>query len=178
MLMSVISTDRLVLRRWKQEDYAPFAAICADPEVMRYIGDGSIQTAAQAARAIERFERGWEARGYGLFAVEAKQTGNFLGFTGLSLPDFLPEVLPSVEIGWRLMRSSWGNGYASEAAAAALSYGVNTLGITDVVSIYQPENIASRRIMQKLGMTFDRKTTDPTCGREIEVYRLTPSPRA
>jgi RimJ/RimL family protein N-acetyltransferase len=172
--MPVILTDRLMLRRWTQDDHAPFAAICADPEVMRYIGDGSIRTAVQSAQAIERFERGWVERGYGLFAVEAKQTGNFLGFTGLSLPDFLPEVLPSVEIGWRLARSSWGNGYASEAAAAVLSHGINTLGITDIVSIYQPANMASRRIMQKLGMTFDRKTTDPTCGREVEVYRLPP----
>jgi RimJ/RimL family protein N-acetyltransferase len=95
-----------------------------------------------------------------------------IGFTGLSWPDFLPEVLPAVEIGWRFSQASWGNGYAGEAATAALSFGVDALGITDIVSICQIENRASARIMQKLGMIFDRKTLDPTCGREIEVYRL------
>lgn len=170
--MHTLVTDRLMLRRWKQEDHAPFAAMCADPDVMRYIGNGSTRTAEQTSRAIRRFENEWDERGFGLFAVDAKQTGSFVGFTGLSWPDFLPEVLPSVEIGWRFLKSSWGNGYASEAAAAVLSHGVNTLGITDIVSIYQVGNLASQRIMQKLGMVFDRKTIDPTCEREIEVYRL------
>ncbi len=170
--MPVIDTDRLRLRRWKQEDHAPFAAMCADPDVMRYIGNGATRTAKQSSRAIGRFENEWNERGFGLFAVEAKQTGDLLGFTGLSWPDFMPEVFPSVEIGWRFSKSSWGMGYASEAAAAALSHGVSMQGITDIVSIYQLENLASQRIMQKLGMVFDRKTIDPTCGREVEVYRL------
>lgn len=107
-----------------------------------------------------------------MFAVESKQTSDLIGFTGLSWPDFLPEVLPSVEIGWRFSKPSWGKGYASEAAVAALSFGVSELGITDIVSIYQIGNAASGRIMQKLGMIFDRRTIDPTCEREVEVYRL------
>tara|TARA_E500000305_G_scaffold111938_1_gene129628 strand:- start:3150 stop:3482 length:333 start_codon:yes stop_codon:yes gene_type:complete len=107
-----------------------------------------------------------------LFAVESKQTDDLIGFTGLSWPVFLPEVLPSVEIGWRFSKSSWGKGYATEAALAALAFGVNELGITDIVSIYQVGNGASARIMQKLGMVFDRRIIDPTCGREVEVYRL------
>jgi RimJ/RimL family protein N-acetyltransferase len=172
MAMLIIDTERLILRRWKQEDHAPFAAMCADPNVMRYIGNGSTRTAEQASRAIERFENEWDEMGFGLFAVEDKLTASFVGFAGFSWPDFLPEIMPSVEIGWRFSKSSWGKGYASEAATAALSHGVNMLGITDIVSIYQLENLASRRIMQKLGMIFDRKTIDPTCEREIEVYRL------
>ncbi|MBL4785608.1 MAG: GNAT family N-acetyltransferase [Cohaesibacteraceae bacterium] len=167
-----IDTERLQLRRWKHKHHAPFAAMCLDPEVMQYIGNGSTRTAEQASRAIASFETEWVEKGHGLFAVEEKQTGNLIGFTGLSLPDFLPEVLPSVEIGWRFSKPSWGKGYASEAAIAALSFGINELGITDIVSIYQIGNGASARIMQKLGMVFDRKTIDPTCGREIEVYRL------
>lgn len=167
-----INTERLILRRWKLEDHAPFAEICGDSEVMQFIGDGSLRTAEQASQSILRFEREWDEKGYGLFAVEEVQTGDLLGFTGLSWPNFLPEVLPSVEIGWRYSKSSWGKGYASEAAVAALSFGVTELGITDIVSIYQIGNGASVRIMQKLGMVFDRKTVDPTCGREIEVYRL------
>lgn len=172
MLPHTIYTERLLLRGWKPDDHAPFAAMCADPDVMRYIGNGKTRTADDAARYIASFEEEWNERGFGLFAVEFKQTGDLIGFTGLSWPDFLPEVFPSVEIGWRFSKLSWGKGFASEAAAAALSFGVNELGITDIVSIYQLENGASARIMQKLGMIFDRQTIDPTCERVVEVYRL------
>lgn len=167
-----ITTERLLLRGWTPEDYAPFAAICADPDVMRHIGNGKTRTADDALRYIALFEKEWCERGFGLFAVESRQTGDLIGFTGLSSPDFLPEVLPSVEIGWRFAKASWGQGYASEAAAAALSFGTNDLGITDIVSISQIGNHASTRIMRKLGMVFDRRTIDPTCDREVEVYRL------
>ena len=169
-----LHTDRLILRRWKKSDYAPFSAICRDPKVMQYIGSGATRTPEQAGRAIQTFEREWNDRGYGLFAVEERNSGNFIGFTGLSLPGFLPEILPAVEIGWRFSRSSWGKGYATEAATAALSFGIEVLGMRDIVSIYQPQNVASKRIMQKLGLVFDRRTIDPTCNREVEVYRLPP----
>ncbi len=167
-----IESERLRLRRWLPEDHAPFARICTDPEVMRHIGDGSVRTADEASRAIERFEEDWARRGFGLFAVEVKESGTFIGFTGLSAPEFLPEVLPAAEIGWRLARSSWGRGYASEAAGAALAFGTEDLGLTEIVSICQTANGASMRIMEKLGLAFDRRTTDPTCGRQVEVYRL------
>lgn len=167
-----ITTDRLLLRRWRPEDHAPFTAICSDPDVMRYIGNGATKTADDTARNIASFEKEWEERGYGLFAVEAKDSGDLIGFTGLSWPGFLPEVLPSVEIGWRFSKSAWGKGYATEAASAALSFGKNDLALPDIVSIYQIENAASARIMQKLGMIFDRTTIDPTCKRAVEVYRL------
>lgn len=167
-----IKTDRLWLRRWKPKDHAPFAAICGDPNVMRYIGNGATRSADDAARYIGSFEKEWDERGFGLFAVEAKESGYLLGFTGFSWPGFLPEVLPSVEIGWRFSKASWGRGYASEAASAALAFGVEELALTDIVSIYQIGNGASARIMQKLGMILDRRMIDPTCNREVEVYRL------
>lgn len=167
-----IITARLRLRRWKPDDHSPFAALCADPEVMRHIGNGSTRTAAEASKSIHNFEAEWEQRGYGLFAVENLHSRQLIGFTGLSWPVFLPEVLPAVEIGWRFSKPNWGQGYASEAATAALAFAVNNLGLTDIVSIYQVENKASARIMQKLGLRFDRRTLDPSCNREIEVYRL------
>ena len=167
-----LHTERLLLRRWKPEDHAPFARICSDPDVMRFIGNGSTKTEDDVTRYIRTFEDEWEARGYGLFAVEEKKTRDFLGFTGLSWPDFLPEVLPSVEIGWRFRKESWGQGLATEAASAALAFAVHERTLTDVVSIYQVGNGASARIMQKLGMVFDRQTIDPTCHRAVEVYRL------
>lgn len=167
-----LNTTRLLLRGWTPEDHAPFAAICGDPAVMRYIGNGATRTADQAAANIASFQTQWAERGFGLFAVQSKETGDLIGFTGFSRPDFLPEVLPAVEIGWRFSRPSWGQGYASEAAAAALAFGTEKLGLTDIVSITQRGNSASARIMQKLGMVFDRRTIDPTCEREVDVYRL------
>lgn len=79
--------------------------------------------------------------------------------------------MPAVEIGWRFARESWGNGYASEAALAALEFGFRDCGLSEIVGVYQTENQASGRIMQKLGMRFDRETVDPTCGRLVRVYR-------
>lgn len=166
-----INTDRLLLRRWRDEDVEPFAAMCSDPEVMRYIGSGATRTRAQAQTSIQAYECEWEKNGFGLFAVELLEDGRFLGFTGLAEPSFLPEIMPAVEIGWRLARQNWGKGYASEAAQAALNFGLENLGLSEIVGIHQTENRASGRIMEKLGMHFDRETIDPTCGRSIRVHR-------
>jgi len=166
-----IMTGRLLLRRWCDDDVEPFAAMCSDPEVMRYIGSGATRTRAQVRASIHAYEREWEEHGYGLFAVELLEDGEFLGFTGLAEPTFLPEIMPAVEIGWRFARQTWGNGYASEAALAALDFGLRQLGLSDIISVCQAGNHASERMMQKLGMHFDREAVDPTCGRLIRVYR-------
>jgi RimJ/RimL family protein N-acetyltransferase len=166
-----IRTSRLLLRRWRAEDVEPFAAICGDPEVMRYVGSGAIRTHEQSAFSVQAFEREWEENGFGLFAVELLGGDQMIGFTGLAIPTFLPEILPTVELGWRFARSVWGKGYATEAARAALDFALVQLRLPDVVSIYQADNHASARIVQKLGMRFDRETVDPTCGRSVEVYR-------
>jgi len=166
-----LNTKRLLLRRWCDVDVEPFAAMCSDPEVMRYIGSGATRSYAQAQTSIHAYEREWHEKGFGLFAVERLEDGRFLGFTGLTVPSFLPAVMPAVEIGWRFARQIWGNGYASEAAQAALDFGFQTLGLPEIVGIHQTENRASGRIMEKLGMRFDREAIDPTCGRSIRVYR-------
>lgn len=95
----------------------------ADPEVMRWIGDGSVRTRQQTKAGIEAWERDWERWGFGLFALEMRTTGELAGFTGLAVPEFLPEVMPAVEIGWRLGRRFWGAGLATEAARAVPSLG-------------------------------------------------------
>ena len=166
-----ITTGRLLLRRWRAEDIDPFAAICSDPEVMRYIGCGSTRTRDQSAAAIRAYETDWEEKNYGLFAVELLDSNHLIGFTGLAEPTFLPEIMPVVEVGWRFARQSWGNGYATEAARAVLDFGLVTLRIPEIVSIYQAENRASHRIVEKLGMRFDRETLDPSCGRLVRIYR-------
>lgn len=167
-----LETDRLLLRHWRAEDHKPFAALCADVEVMRWIGDGSTRTAEQASAAIARFEREWDERGYGLFAIELRETGELIGFTGLSRPDFMPELLPPVEIGWRLARAHWGKGYVTEAAIAALAFGVRLPVCEEIVSICQTGNSASSRIMLKIGLEFDGRSIDQTYNRPVEIYRL------
>ena len=169
----LVETTRLILRRWNSADLAPYSEICADPDVMEWIGDGSIRTEAECAQAIASFERFWQNHGFGLFAVEQRETGNLIGFTGLAIPTFLPEVLPAVEIGWRFGKSAWGKGYATEAAKASLTFGFEEAKIDRIVSIHQIGNEASGRIMQKLGMRFERQTVDLTCNRAVKVYEVT-----
>lgn len=165
-------TERLVLRRWRAEDVQPYAALCSDPEVMRWIGDGSTSTFEQSQRAIERFEQLWEQNGFGLFAVEERASAELIGFVGLAIPTFLPEILPAIEIGWRLARSAWGKGFATEAARAALGFGFSRRELDRLVSIHQRGNVASEKLMQKLGMRFERETVHPTWGRPIRVYDI------
>lgn len=171
--MTTIETPRLLLRRWRDDDLAPFAAINADPEVMRWIGDGSVRDEEQTRAAIATMEALWEAERFGLFAVEIRETGELAGFTGLSVPHFLPAVMPAVEIGWRLGRSFWGRGIATEAAEAALRYGMADRGLARVISLVQVGNAASERIMVKLGMRPDRELVDPARGRLVRVYAIT-----
>lgn len=167
-----LETSRLILRRWCEEDLQPFAQMCADEEVMRYIGDGSTKSVEETEHAITAFERAWDKQGYGLFAIELKETSAFIGFTGFAIPSFLPEILPATEIGWRFSRDVWGKGIASEAAVAAMAFASESADLNDIVSICQTGNVASKQIMRKLGMEFDVRTIDPTCDREVDVFRL------
>ncbi len=172
----MIHTERLVLRRWTADDLDPYAAICADPDVMRWIGGGAPRSRDQCATAISRFECAWEDDGFGLFAVASKASARLIGFVGFSVPEFLPELLPAVEIGWRLAADQWGKGLATEAAQAALAFGFERAGsarLDRIVSIHQVGNEASGRIMEKLGMRLERETVHPTHGRALRVFELT-----
>ncbi|MGW3952264.1 GNAT family N-acetyltransferase [Streptomyces sp. NPDC004752] len=170
-----METARLVLRRWRGDDLGSLGAINADPEVMRWIGDGSTRDEAQTRAGIGAMERQWEAHGFGLFAVEVRSTGELAGFAGLSVPSFLPEVMPTVEVGWRLGRRFWGKGIASEAAATAVRFGFRDAGLEQIVSITQVGNGASERVMGKSGMRLVRASVDPGCGRPIRIYAITRS---
>ncbi|GGX75094.1 N-acetyltransferase [Streptomyces hiroshimensis] len=170
--MVTLETPRLILRRWREEDVAPMTAVNADPEVMRWIRDGSVRDEQQTRDGIQAWEIEWESQGFGLFAVEIRSTGELAGFTGLSVPEFLPEILPAVEVGWRLGRSHWGQGLATEAAAAAVRFAFEERGLERIVSIAQVGNDASERIMTKLGMHPVRETVNPTCGRRVRVFEL------
>ncbi|NBM19256.1 GNAT family N-acetyltransferase [Streptomyces sp. GC420] len=170
--MTEIRTPRLLLRRWHEDDLAVMADINADPQVMRWIGDGSVHDPEETARAVERWEEEWDDEGFGLFAVELLGSGELAGLAGLSVPAFLPEVLPAVEIGWRLAPQFWGQGYASEAAHATLEFALQDRGLERVVSIAHVSNEASFNVMRKLGMTPERETTDPVHGTPLSVYAI------
>ncbi|MFI6512186.1 GNAT family N-acetyltransferase [Streptosporangium sp. NPDC050855] len=171
--MVEVVTERLVLRRWRTEDLEPLAAMDGDPEVMRFIGDGSVRTREQTAATLAFMEQGWEDRGFGLFAVELRETGELAGWAGLAIPAFLPEVLPAVEIGWRLGRRFWGRGIATEAARQALRFGFVEVGLDRIISICRVDHSASARVMTKLGMRQERETVVPGQGRSVRVMAIT-----
>lgn len=170
-----LETERLVLRRWREDDLEPLAAIDGDPEVMRFIGDGSVHTREQTAAALAFMERGWDERGFGIFAVELRETGELAGWVGLTVPGFLPEVLPAVEIGWRLGRRFWGRGIATEAAREALRFGFTEAGLDRIISICHVDHHASARVMTKLGMRQERETVVPAHGQPVRVLAITRS---
>lgn len=171
--LEVIRTERLELRRWHLEaDLDPFSAICADPAVMQWIGDGSAQTREQCELAIRAYEHHWEEHGLGLCAATLRSSGQLIGAIGLSIPAFLPEILPAIEIGWRLDQAYWGKGLATEAARAVMKFGFVEAGLDEIVSIHQVGNRASERVMDKLGMRLVRETVHPTWQRPLHVHEI------
>jgi RimJ/RimL family protein N-acetyltransferase len=150
-----LETERLLLREWLGTDRAPYGALCADPEVMRHFP--STMRPEDAAAQVDGFIAGWSQRGFGLWAVQRADTGEFIGFTGLSSPRFTTDFTPCVEVGWRLARQHWGNGFAPEAARAAIDWGFAHLDLPndEVVSFTTVANANSRRVMEKIGMVED-----------------------
>lgn len=148
-----LDTDRLLLRRWRQADREPFAALNADPEVMAHFP--APLSRAQSDQMIDRMEAAFERQGYGLWAIELRATGELLGFTGLNEVGFDAHFTPAVEVGWRLARPAWGFGYATEAARAALAYGFDAVGLEEIVSFTTVGNARSQAVMRRLGMTHE-----------------------
>lgn len=149
----MIQTERLLLRQWRDEDLEPFAALNSDPAVMEFFP--SVLTTAESNVAVRGNRARIEEHGWGLWAVERLDTGEFIGFTGLwAVPDEFP-FSPAVEVGWRLARAHWGRGYATEAARAAVYFGFGDLGLDEIVSMTTASNERSWRVMEKLGMTRD-----------------------
>lgn len=148
-----LRTARLLLRGWRADDLAPFAAMNADPLVMEHFP--SLMTQADSDAMVDRIEAGFEEHGFGLWAVERVDTGVFIGFVGLSVPWFEAPFMPAVEVGWRLAAEYWHQGFATEAARASLGYAFDVVGLPEVVSFTAPENTASLAVMGRLGMTHD-----------------------
>lgn len=168
-----ISTARLRLRRWQPQDEAPMARINRDPDVTRYLNRPASEEAVAAFHAycLEH----WEAHGFGLYAVEAREApraGRFIGFVGVAYPTYLPALAARPELGWRLERASWGRGLATEAAAAARADAFERLCLEELISVIHPENIASRRVATKMGMSIEGQVHNPLLGRDVDVWQL------
>ncbi|MFK8909040.1 GNAT family N-acetyltransferase [Streptomyces sp. YS-3] len=170
--MTEIHTPRLLLRRWDEDDLPALADINADPDVMRWTGDGAVLDLERTADDIERWEEEWDEEGFGLFAVELLGSGELAGFTGLTVPEYLPEVLPAVAVEWRLGRQFWGQGYASEAAQASLEFALQDRGLDRVLAIARVGDSASENVIRKLGMVPERVTTDPRNGNRLAVHSI------
>jgi len=148
-----LRTERLVLRAWDEGDLAPFAALNADPEVMRHFP--ATLTREQSDEMVGRlYARAAQGRP-SLWAVEVPGVARFIGFVGLLEPSFEAPFTPCVEVGWRLAKEHWGKGYAPEGARAVLEWGFHEAGFDEVVSFTVPANTPSRRVMEKLGMHRD-----------------------
>lgn len=161
-----VRTARLELRRMRLEDLDALAAVFAVREVWEFpYGRGF--TRSETAEFLDTQVQAWSANGFGLWT--ALEEGRVLGFVGLSVPLFLPEVLPAVEVGWRLHPSAWGKGYASEAAHAALREGFETLGLAEICSLPQSSNPASYRVCERLGMRLQREVRIPANSRRDEL---------
>lgn len=170
-----IVTPRLLLRRWREADRAPFAAMNADPEVMRYF-PATLDRAASDA-LVDRVEQHLARHGFGLWALEVRATGDLIGFTGLNpMPDGVPGA-GGYEIGWRLARAAWHQGYATEAATAARDVALGQLGMPELWSMTAVLNTPSQAVMRRIAMSrhgeFDRIQVPEGPLRRHVLYRLT-----
>jgi RimJ/RimL family protein N-acetyltransferase len=152
----ILETERLILRTFEDTDLGPMTEINQDPKVMAYFPSlGDLQ---QTWQHMQRIQDHFAKYGYSLYAVELKNTGEFIGFVGLlhrTMQEFSASFMPATEIGWRISAKHWGHGYAPEAAKALLHYAFTRLGLTEIVSFTTVDNHNSRRVMEKIQMAYN-----------------------
>jgi RimJ/RimL family protein N-acetyltransferase len=151
--MARIETERLLLRIFRPDDLDDLARLFSDPEVLRYVGDGKPASREEAGRALQSIIKHWQTHGFGRWAVFDKRTKKFAGFGGLRSLFGTPEVV------YHLAKANWGKGFATELARAALRFGFEVRGFDRIVAIAKPENVASIRVMDKLGMRFEKNAS-------------------
>jgi RimJ/RimL family protein N-acetyltransferase len=168
---TTLETDRLVLRPFTRDDLDELVPLHAEPSFWHYpLRRG--QSADETAAFIERAVRDYESGEVGLEAVVERRSGALAGWAGLSVPSFLPEILPATEVGWRLGSAWRGRGFATEAGAAWVRWGFESLGLERILSIYEPANKPSGRVVEKLGFVLDRTAVVPASGDEVHVTAL------
>jgi ribosomal-protein-alanine N-acetyltransferase len=146
-----LTTPRLILRPWRDDDLPAYAAMNADPRVMQFFQ--KTWTPQESAATLGRVRAHFDRHGFGKWAVEAPGVAPLVGLVGLAVPDYDLPFNPCVEIGWRLAAEVWGRGYATEAARAALDFAFRELRVPEVVAFTVPANARSRAVMERLGMT-------------------------
>jgi RimJ/RimL family protein N-acetyltransferase len=161
-----LDTERLILRMFRDDDLDAYAPMCADPDVMRYLGDGKPLARREAWRQMAMLLGHWQLRGYGNWAVEERATGRLIGRIGFHNP----EGWPGFELGWVLGREHWGRGYATEGARRALAHAFEAMGRTHVISLIYPDNLASIRVAERLGERLEGRTE--LFGRDTLVYGI------
>lgn len=175
-----LRTERLILRAWRDTDLGPFAGLNADPEVMRHFPAPLSRVESDAL--ADRIRSGIDDRGWGLWALEVRESGQFLGFTGLApVPDDVAAAagIGGLEVGWRLARSAWGHGYATEAGTEAVRFALDELEVTEVMSFTAAGNDRSRAVMERLGLVHDRDFDHPRLapGHPLRPHVLYQGPR-
>lgn len=167
----VLTTPRLLLRTWREDDLLPYAELNAHPEVVRYLG-GQPLTREHSDAIAEWAQELYEAEGIGLLAIERREDGAFLGMCGLHHQSSVPD---EVEVAWRLTYEHWGHGYATEAATAWLNHGFETLSLPKIISITDPPNTRSLAVMRRLGMRFEREAVIEDEGAVFDavIYAIT-----
>jgi RimJ/RimL family protein N-acetyltransferase len=161
-----LETERLILRMFRDEDLDRYASFCADPDVMRYLGEGKVLTRPEAWRQMAMILGHWRLRGYGLWAVEERATGDLVGRIGF----FNPEGWPGFELGWVLGKAYWGRGYATEGARRALDHAFTEMGQDHVISLIYPANAGSIRVAERVGETLEDRTA--LFGHDVLVYGI------
>jgi len=173
--LSDVETKRLFLRRFEPADLSALAEVFAKPEVWKFpYGRGFSREETSAF--LDGQVTHWQANGFGCWLAIEKATNRTVGYLGLSIPTFLPEILPAVEVGWRLDPIVWGKGYATEGASAAIDHGFDELGLTAICSVRQSGNPASTRVCERLGMCWERTVQIPASEKRgplaAELYWL------
>ncbi|HEY4927933.1 MAG TPA: GNAT family N-acetyltransferase [Acidimicrobiales bacterium] len=172
-MIPTLVTDRLVLRPFTYDDLAALVELQAE-ETFWWFPLRRGMTEEETADFLDHVIGQSADPGRPVFhAVTERATGSLMGWAGLSVPDFLPEILPAIEVGWRFGTDHRGKGYATEAATATLRWGFEGLGLDEIVSIYEPENLPSGRVMDRLGFGPGSATTEPKRGHPLLVRRLT-----
>jgi RimJ/RimL family protein N-acetyltransferase len=152
MLPPDVETDRLRLRAFTPEDLDDLHLVFGDPQVMKYISGGTPRSREETEIGLGRTIEGWQRRGFGFWAVTLRDDDKLIGYCGLIFLDDTTEV----EVAYGFRRSEWGKGFATEAARACLRWGFEELKLERIVAVVNPENLASQRVLEKLGMTYTR----------------------
>ena len=171
-MIPVLTTERLVLRPFTPDDLPSLTVLHAEESFWWYPlrrGMAEDETKDFLSHVMERYD----SDGFGLEAVVDRASGTMIGWAGLAVPHFLPEILPAVEVGWRLAAPYRGQGLATEAGSAAVDWGFTEGGLERIVSIYEPENTPSGRVMERLGFTYERTTSGTPRGETVRVMELT-----